>query len=94
MAIEALLWDHPQWAEKFCGTVESMTEDPNPAVRGQIGKANRGCSAETLAYYFGINFPQNFTHGAGVASAIVCQMDIEGDASAVAESLDRSSVRV
>lgn len=33
MAIEALLWDHPQWAEKFCGTVESMTEDPNPAVR-------------------------------------------------------------
>lgn len=33
VAIEALLWEHPQWAEKFCDTVESMTEDPNPAVR-------------------------------------------------------------
>lgn len=33
MTIEALLWEHPQWAEKFCDTVESMTEDTNPAVR-------------------------------------------------------------
>ncbi len=33
VAIEALLWAHPQWAEKFCGTVESMAEDSNPAVR-------------------------------------------------------------
>lgn len=29
-----------------------------------IRKANRGCSAETLVFYFGINFPRSFTHGA------------------------------
>lgn len=32
MAIEALLWEHPQWAEKFCGTVESMAEDGRMAI--------------------------------------------------------------
>lgn len=29
-----------------------------------IRRANRGCSAETLVFYFDISFPQSFTHGA------------------------------
>lgn len=33
-------------------------------IMEQIRKANRGCSAESLVYYFGISFPQSFTHGA------------------------------
>ena len=33
-------------------------------IMEEIRKANRGCSAETLVFYFGISFPQNFTHGA------------------------------
>ncbi len=30
----------------------------------EIRKANRGCSAEKLVFYFSESFPQNFTHGA------------------------------
>ena len=30
----------------------------------EIRKANRGCSAENLVFYFSENFPQNFTYGA------------------------------
>lgn len=33
-------------------------------IMEEIRKANRGCSAEDLVFYFGISFPQNFTHGA------------------------------
>lgn len=33
-------------------------------IMEEIRRANRGCSAENLVFYFGINFPQNFTHGA------------------------------
>jgi len=33
-------------------------------IMEEIRRANRGCSAEDLVFYFGINFPQNFTHGA------------------------------
>lgn len=33
-------------------------------IMEEIRKANRGCSAEKLVFYFGENFPQNFTHGA------------------------------
>ena len=33
-------------------------------IMEEIRKANRGCSAEKLVFYFSENFPQNFTHGA------------------------------
>ena len=33
-------------------------------IMEEIRKANRGYSAEDLVFYFGISFPQNFTHGA------------------------------
>lgn len=33
-------------------------------IMEEIRKANRGCSAKDLVFYFGISFPQNFTHGA------------------------------
>ena len=33
-------------------------------IMEEIRRANRGCSAENLVFYFGISFPQNFTHGA------------------------------
>ncbi len=31
-------------------------------IMEEIRKANRGCSAEKLVFYFSENFPQNFTH--------------------------------
>ena len=33
-------------------------------IMEEIRKAHQGASSETLVYYFGISFPQNFTHGA------------------------------
>ena len=33
-------------------------------IMEEIRKANRGCSAENLVFYFSENFPRNFTHGA------------------------------
>ena len=33
-------------------------------IMEEIRKANRGCSAENLVFYFNENFPRNFTHGA------------------------------
>ena len=33
-------------------------------IMEEIRKANRGCSAEKLVFYFSESFPQNFTHGA------------------------------
>ena len=33
-------------------------------IMEEIRRANRGCSAENLVFYFSENFPQNFTHGA------------------------------
>ena len=32
-------------------------------IMEEIRKANRGCSAEDLVFYFSENFPKNFTHG-------------------------------
>ena len=32
-------------------------------IMEEIRKANRGCSAEKLVFYFSESFPQNFTHG-------------------------------
>lgn len=40
--------------------LDAVTAD----IMEEIRRANRGCSAEDLVFYFGINFPQNFTHGA------------------------------
>ena len=37
-------------------------------IMEEIRKANRGCSAEKLVFYFSENFPQNFTHGALLAA--------------------------
>ena len=33
-------------------------------IMEEIRKANRGCSAADLVFYFSENFPQHFTHGA------------------------------
>ena len=33
-------------------------------IMEEIRKANRGCPAKTLVHFFGISFPQKFTHGA------------------------------
>ena len=40
--------------------IDTITAD----IMEEIRKANRGCSAEKLVFYFSENFPQNFTHGA------------------------------
>lgn len=40
--------------------LEAITAD----IMEEIRKANCGCSAANMVFYFGINFPQNFTHGA------------------------------
>lgn len=40
--------------------LDAVTAD----IMEEIRKANRGCSAEKMVYYFSENFPQNFTHGA------------------------------
>lgn len=42
------------------GALEVIKAD----IMEEIRKANRGCSAEKLVFYFSENFPQNFTHGA------------------------------
>ena len=33
-------------------------------IMEEIRKSNRGCSAESLVFYFSENFPRNFTQGA------------------------------
>ena len=40
--------------------IDTITAD----IMQEIRKANRGISAEKQVYYFGINFPGRFTHGA------------------------------
>ena len=40
--------------------LEAITAD----IMEEIRQANRGCSAADMVFYFGENFPQNFTHGA------------------------------
>ena len=40
--------------------IDTITAD----IMEEIRKANRGCSAENLVFYFSENFPQNFTYGA------------------------------
>lgn len=40
--------------------LDAITAD----IMDEIRQANRGCSSKDLVFYFGENFPRNFTHGA------------------------------
>ncbi len=44
--------------------VAEALETVKKDIMEEIRRANRGCSAADLLYYFGANFPINFTHGA------------------------------
>ena len=54
----------PKAADFSTFNVTDALEVIKADIMEEIRKANRGCSAEKLAYYFSESFPQSFTHGA------------------------------